>query len=136
MAKPASYRSKILGLCAPPEDQRPYRWTKGLGHGVRGGQAHGHLEVRKFTMSTQRNQRRWERQHPMRLVEMLDRLHKVRLEDDEVDLARLCNGIGAQLHSCHVAFGTRGTLLTASPIWSTPAGAAPFDCCSGSSGNE
>jgi len=79
-------------------------------------------------MSTQRNQRRWERQHPIRLVKILDRFHKVRLVDDEVDLARLCNGIGAQLHSCHVASGARGTLLTASPIWSTPAGATTFDC--------
>ncbi len=33
---------------ALPEDQRPYRRTKRLGHRVGGGQASGHFEVRKF----------------------------------------------------------------------------------------
>lgn len=85
-------------------------------------------------MSAQRNQHRWERPQPIRLVEILNRLHKVRLGDDEVDLARFYNGIGAQLHSGHIASGTEGSHLMASPIWSTPACAATFDC-SAPSGN-
>lgn len=66
---------------------------------------------------------------------VFDCLHNVYSADDDVHLLRPRNGMGAQLHSCHVASGARGTLLTASPIWSTPAGATTFDCRSAPSGN-
>jgi hypothetical protein len=119
----------VLGLRAPTEDQRPYRWTKSPGHPVTGAQAHGHLEVRKSSMLTQRNQRRRERQHPPRPVVVPDRLDEVRPVTDEVALVWLGNGIGTQPHSCHVGSGTTGTPLTALPILSPPAGAATFDHC-------